>query len=555
MFNEEYDIDTSDDDTSSGRGAKGSIKDRLISILYRKRYEKFCLQKGFYTKENISRKKEYIRVIKDFDIEKVDKLDDEDKKVIRSIDFIIPVIPLDTKKIDIYVPEVKEEKLFDKPVMESNKFDNEITDVSDTFKELHTLSEYIEEIEPVYEINNREIEVDPDTETFDFDKYDYFELEEIKKGMDIKNPPEEDNEIIDIEKEEELAIDEETIVEEITKFIDKSLETLDEIKKEVEVIEDEVEKPYTIEQAVELENRQNNLRNKIDKLKDQYDTVKEKYNFEDFAILDSIEIMDAVDDYLDKAKLDNIEVMVNVCKNEIEKIDGIVVEKDKSLKVSADIQDKKEEIVDRTIAFEINREKTKKQERVEDRVALELVEQRKILNDIKERVDKIEVINIPEVRITGYMRMFASILRIAAGILTTPLSNRRIFGIALGASLINRGLRGLRQGLTVEQTTETVYKYEDLEREIINCKDKLELTNVLLLDSIEQVKKLREEFKDKFSAYVYLIPEYKEAQDKLNNLQKTLEMKHIEVKAIDKDLDMQKKKNNEKIRRLNNRRK
>lgn len=553
MFNEE-DIDT-EEGSSSGRGAKGSIKDRIISLLYKKRYEKFRLQKEFYTKENISRKIEYIRKMKDFDIDKTDMLDDEDKKVFKDIDFIIPVIPLDTKKIDIYVPEVKDNKLFEKPVMESNNFDKEVTSVSDTFKELHTLSEYIEKKEPIYEINNREIEVDPDTEVFDFDKYDYYEMEEIKKGMDIVNPPEEDNEVLDMEKEEKIALDEEVIVKEITEFIDKSIETLDEIKKEVEVIEDEVEKPYTIEQAVELEERQNNLRNKIDKLKDQYDTVKEKYNFDDFAILDSIEIMDAVDDYLDKAKLDNIEVMVNVCKNEIEKIDGIVIEKDKSVKVSADIEDKKEEIVDRTIAFEKNRENTKKQERVEDRVALELVEQRKILNDIKERVDKIDVINIPEVRITGYMRMFASILRIAAGILTTPLSNRRIFGIALGANLINRGLRGLRQGLTVEQTTETVYKYEDLEREIINCKDKLELTNVLLLDSIEQVKKLREEFKDKFSAYVYLIPEYKEAQDKLNNLQKTLEMKHIEVKAIDKDLDIQRKKNNEKIKRLNNRRK
>lgn len=147
--------------------------------------------------------------------------------------------------------------------------------------------------------------------------------------------------------------------------------------------------------------------------------------------------------------------------------------------------------------------------------------------------------------------MFASLLRVAAGILTIPISNRRIFGIAMGASLINRGLRGLRQGLTVEQSINTRIRYEDLEREIINCKDKLEYTNLLLMDSIEQVDKLKTEFNEKFSKYVYLIPEYKEALDKLDNLKKSLEQKHIEVKAIDKDLNMQRKRNNERVRRLN----
>ena len=545
MFNNNNtDIDTEEEGSSSSRGAKGSLRDRLISILFRKRYEKFRLQREFYTKNNIEKKINYIKKIKDFDIDKVDKLDNEDKKVIKKLDFIIPVIPLEQKKVDIYIPEVKE------PSIDlDTKVDS--TEPSKEIQELHKLSEVIISNEPVYEVNGREIEVDPDTEVFDFDKYDYYEMQEIKKGIDIKNPSEEDNEIIDIKKEEDLSKDEKVIVEEIEKFIDESIIVLDEIKEEVKVIQDEVEKPYTIEQAVELETRSNNLRNKIDDLKHKYDTVKDKYDFSEFAILDSIEFMDAVDDYTDKAKLDIVEVMVNVCKNEITKIEGIVIEKDHSIKVATDIEDKKEEIIDRTISFKKNKEETKKQEKVEDRVAIELVEQRKILNDIKSRVDKLEVVNIPQIRISGYGRMFASLLRVAAGIVTVPLSKKRIFGIALGTALINRGLRGLRQGLTVEQRVETTIKYEDLEREIINCKDKLEYTNLMLLDSIEQVDKLKKEFHDKFEKYIYLIPEYKDAMDKLDNLKKKLEQKHIEVKTIDKDLDLQRKKNNEKRRKLN----
>ena len=540
MFNN-IDIDTEEDGSSSGKGAKGSLRDRIISILFRKRYEKFRLQREFYTKKNIENKITYIKIIKDFEIDKVDKLDNEDKKIIKKIDFIIPIIPLEQKKIDIYIPEVKEPTI-DLDTKEDNP--------SKEIQELHKLSDIIISNDPVYELNGREIEVDPETEIFDFDKYDYYEIQDIKKVIDIKTPSEEDNEKIDIKKEEDISKDEKVIVEEIEKFIDESTIVLEEIKEEVKVIQDEVEKPYTIEQAVELETRSNNLRNKIDELKNKYDTVKDKYDFSEFAILDSIEFMDAVDDYTDKAKLDTIEVMVNVCKNEITKIEGIVIEKDKSIKVTTDIENKKEEIVKRTIEFNNNKEKTKKQERIEDRVAIELVEQRKILDDIKSRVDKLEFVNIPQIQVSGYGKMFASLLRVAAGIVTVPLSRRRLCGIAMGTALINRGLRGLRQGLTVEQRVETTIKYEDLEREIINQKDRLEYTNIMLMDSIEQVNKLKEEFHDKFEKYIYLIPEYKDAIDKLDNLKKKLEQKHIEVKIVDKDLDMQRKRNNEKMKRL-----
>ena len=543
MFNDNIDIDTEEEGSSSGRGAKGSLRDRLISILFRKRYEKFRLQREFYTKDNIEKKIEYIKYIKNFDINKIDKLDEEDKKVVRKLNFIIPVLPLNQKKVDIYIPQVKDSKI-DSNIDDYTKSGNKI-------QELHNISEKIINTKSQYELNGREIEVDPETELFDFDKYDYYEIEDIKRGIDIKNPPEEDKEKIDIKVEEDKANDEKVIVEEIEKFIDESKIVLKEIKEEVEVIQDEVEKPYTLEQASELEKRSNALRSKIDNLKNKYDTIKEKYDFTDFAILDSIEFMDAVDDYTDKAKLDTVEVMVNVCKNEIDKIEGIVILKDQSVKVATDIEDKKEEIIDRTISFKKNKEETKKQERVEDRVAIELVEQRKILDDIKSRVEKIEVVNIPQIHISGYGRMFASLLRVAAGIVTAPLSNRRIFGIAMGTALINKGLKGLRQGLTIDQRSETVLKYEDLEREIINCKDKLEYTNLMLLDSIEQVDKLKEEFHDKFEKYIYLIPEYKDAMNKLDNLKKKLEQKHIEIKTIDKDLDLQRKKNNEKRRKLN----
>lgn len=523
MYNDEN-IDTTESEGSSGyRGAKGSIRDRLISIIFRKRYEKFKLQKEFYTKDNIERKIKYIRTLKDLEIDNLDKLDNEDKTTVRKLEFYIPILPLNKKNKNINVPD------------------------TDNVEELHKISDNIINEDSTYDINGRIIFVDSEKEEFDFDNYDYYELEEIKHGMSIKNH---DDDVIEIEKEEKKAVDEKVIVEEIQKFTSDSLIILDEIKEEIKVIKDEVSKPYTLEEARKIEQRYVELKNKINKLKCKFDTVKYKYDFADFAILDSIKIMDAIEDYQDNAKLDEIETMVNVCKNEIEKIDGIVIENEKSIKVGYELEEKKEKIKTRTISFNKNKENTNKVSCMEDKVAKELIEQRKILEDIKSRVDVIEITQIPKVNISGYGRMFASFLRVAAGILTTPVSNSRIFGIALGTNLINKGIRGLRQGLTVEQTVELSYKYEDLEREIINCKDKLSLTNLLLIDSIEQIDKLRDEFKDKFEAYIYVIPEYNESLKKIDLLKKQLENKKLEIDIINKDLDLQYKKNKIKMKKV-----
>lgn len=505
------DVDTSDSGRSgTGRGVKGSINDRLISLMYRKRYNKYKLQKEFYTKRNIEKKINYINYIENFDIEDISKLDDDDKNVIRDLKFEIPIIPIK---------------------MEKKQFN-----ISDT-----------NSIDQLHQINNQILDFKPQAEDFDFDNYDYYEIQKIKKDIGIKNDSEE---LIDIKKEKKLVKDELTIVNELTIFIDKSLVTLAEIKEEVKSIKVDVSKPYTMKQAEELEKRYLELKIKVDKLKKQFDIVKYKYDFSDFAILESITIMDSITDYKDNAKLDEIETMVNVCKNEINKIDGIIIEDEKAIKVGTDIQDKKDEINVRTIEFNRNKENTNKVSRLEDKIAIELIEQKKILDDIKSRVDVIEVVQIPQINITGYGRMFASFLRIAAGILTTPVSNRRIFGIALGTNLINRGIRGLRQGLNIEQRVELSYRYEDLEREIMNCKDKIGLTNLLLIDSIEQIDKLREEFKDKFETYIYLIPEYNESLKKIDILKKQLEDKKKEIDLINKDLDLQYQKNKVKMKKI-----
>ena len=52
--------------------------------------------------------------------------------------------------------------------------------------------------------------------------------------------------------------------------------------------------------------------------------------------------------------------------------------------------------------------------------------------------------------------------KIAGGILTLPFTGATIFGVALGNTMINRGLKTLNKGLDVNKKVVTDYRYTDI---------------------------------------------------------------------------------------------
>ena len=224
------------------RGAKGSIKDRLISMLYRLRYSKKIKKEEEYRVEKKEKQVDYIKVLQELEeTENVDILDSKDKKELDQIHF----------------------------------------DVNYKVKQ-----KGIDEIDlSLYNIEYKTTELD---------------------------------EKVDIKKEEKKTKNEVVILKEVNNFINKSKETLIEINKDVESLK-EMSKNKN-QDTKEVEYRYKKLREKVDKLKKQYDTVKEKYDLSEFCILESIKLMDNIKDYKSIANLNEMEMMVKVCKKEIEQI-------------------------------------------------------------------------------------------------------------------------------------------------------------------------------------------------------------------------------------------
>lgn len=513
---------------NGGRGAKGSINDRLISMMYRNRYHKFQLQKESYTKEKKQSEKEFLRSVQSFDIEDgAITLEDKEKAVIEEA-----FLPLKTATIE-----------FPKP-----KQTNAALEISNDTIENITSTPTKSNIIELHDFSEKMIEFNPETEVFDFDNFDYYEV--ISKKTGIGEFPESD--VIDIEKEVEKVEDEIVIVSELEKFIDDSLELIEEIKEDLVQIKSMIQEQYTETQISSLADNYKKVKAKIDRLKEKYDTVKDKYNFENFEILASIEMMLALNNYKDEASLNEIETLVDFCKNEIEQIDSIVIEDTKSVGVAEEIIEKKAEIKRRDVEFTENKQGVIYLDDLEQKISYEAREQKILIAELERKLANFTT-EIKDVTHTVYHteKMFGSFLRIAAGILTSPFSGRKIFGTMLGTHLINKGIKGLRDAINPEyvKTTEVIHKYKDIEREILNSKDYVNTTDKLISDSIYQLDRFDDEFKNKFKEYSGVIPEYQVVEKQIQDLKKKLSQKQYEINIMKKDLDRQYEANKIKVKK------
>jgi hypothetical protein len=509
---------------NGGRGAKGSVNDRLISIMYRNRYKKLQLQKEAYSKGNKKSEKKFLKAIEGFDIEYgALSLDEKERSTIEEL-----LGPLNDG-IEVSNSSIGTVKTI-------HGIDSIKTGPSNqSSSELHDISEKM-------------IEYDPLTEKYDFDKFDYYELIEKRTGIGALAT----SDIIDIDKEIEKVEDEIAIVDELEKFIDEGLKLIDEVKSDLKSINQLVTEQYTEKQIIELEYHFNKVKEKVDKLKKQYDVIKDKYNFEDFEILASIQMMVAITDYKDKTTVFEMETLVDFCKNEIEQIDGIIIEEKKSVGVGEDIGEKKAEIKRRDREFDENKKGVIHLNDLEHKIVREAREQRETIAILEKKLANFSTEIVPITQTIFHTeRLFGSFLKVAAGILTTPFSGRSIFGTMLGTHLINKGIRGIRESLTPEQTikNETIHRYENIEREILNSKDYVNTTDRLITDSIYQIDRFDEEFKNKFSAYTGLIPEYKLVEKQIQDLKRNLIKKKLEVDVMKKDLDRQYDANKVKVRK------
>ena len=458
---------------NGNRGAKGSIKDRLISLLYRLRYRKKVLKQENYTIENKTKQENYLYDLKYFqEKENIDILDLKDKAELEKIKFTVNFKINNKKGID-----------------------------------------------------NIDLELDS--------------IETKSSELDEK---------VDLKKEIRKTKDEIVILKEVDTFIKKSIENISDIEYELKIIKRESKEKN--KDTKELEERYNRLKEKVTKLKLQYDAIKEKYDLGEFSILESIKLIDTIDDYKSVAKLNEMEMMLKVCKKEISKIDSITVIVEENKNVGNNIEETKEE--QKQVKNKFNKSKSKINElsSLEEDLNNEIKCQQQIVDDMYEKASFFEKDVSKKIEVIGKRDILGSVLRIAGGILTLPFTGKQLFGISLGSTLINKALKEMNRSLETKEKIVVNYRYEDISKQIEQVKDKVEYTNLILSDSLNEIKKLKSNFKYTYSEYDNILPEYNSTLEKLEALELKILKQQEKLLKMDKKLDKEKEINKQKLKRI-----
>lgn len=502
---------------NGGRGAKGSINDRLISMLYRKRYKEYMKKLESYNKADRTKKKEYLIDLKEkVDIDDpMDDLDIEDRKELEDIFKDLKVEDL-LEVFDTYLDDIEE-------TIEKNKTSMDLSSLDQLYSN-----------------------IDMNQALASIAKESYYELINNKTSVGTLDQ----DEVLDIDNEITKADDELTIIEEMNDFISDSLELLSEIKSEITNIKLEINEQHTQEDINKLNERYLRLKEKVTLLKEQYLVVSEKYDFEDFEILDNIKMMDAIEDYKSLASLEELELLSDACKEEIEAIDGILIEEKRRVGIEEEIENKKDEIVTRDNDFDKSKMDTMYYSKFEKEISKEIELQKQAIAEFWVGLSKVdtELVTTHDY-IYHTNKMFGSFLRIASGILTLPFSN--LFGMSLGTNLINRGVKELRKSMIPEkiERQELVTHYTSIEDDIRRARDSVDDAKKLLDDTIDQIDKFEKEFKEKFSQYAEYIPDYYKIANQIETLNKQLRYKKEETKQMEETLSKQYENNKQKVLR------
>ena len=406
-------------------------------------------------------------------------------------------------------------------------------------------------------MGNKVIEVDLKKEKFDFDKYDYYIIEPVKKkginteimsdGAETKKAISISKKLLESVKRDTKKIDinlkyPDTHKENLTNEINNITNNISRLKSELTKLDnvdisklngfkvpsnqDEIKSSYEIVDYYEdiINNKENiNVVNTVNNV-----TFKKNVGLNISGVKSSI--TNKEDNFLNKE--------INTNKSNINSIKNVKIYKASKKSIDKKIEFRKTiKVLNKFDGFKI-RQLKRNEEKVKNDVDIATY----IINNMNKEVDKVTKEVNRVTKTTGYTRMITSCLRVATGILTLPFSKINLFNISLGSALINRGLKGLRKGLETKSEVKVDYKYEDLSNMIQITKDKTKLTELLIMDSLTEIKSIKE------STYLG----DNNIKD-LNKLEENLNEKLKEIDKLNNKLKKQDERNKIKIMKVKDR--
>ena len=360
------------------------------------------------------------------------------------------------------------------------------------------------------------------------------EQNQIKNNIKTKNNDNKNDGNINEEKELKIVKLQKEIIDLIKKRLVKNINELEILQSELYLL-----KEFNIED-IYLKKCQEDIKNikklisKVNSLKEKYDYLKDNFEFE--------YMLEFNDDLLD----DKILELKSLCTNEDIKyvIDNYkLLDEYKFLYLKIDnLQEsiikyedfknnKADELKQRDIDFDKFKNKIFNIDKENDKYDNFVREQEIFLNNLNSKLLHVDAKEDITYRLKGFNQLLGNSFKYLSLLCLSPLKSF-LPGIATQTLVTKNIINNLYNNLEWEVNKKMVYETIDYSSLINSAIHNLDLTVSMINSSLEDIVKLKDMYKKRFSSYEYSFSGYKDAIKKLNRIENTILGNKIKIENM-----------------------
>ena len=288
----------------------------------------------------------------------------------------------------------------------------------------------------------------------------------------------------------------------------------------------------------------------IDKLKEKYNNLKDNYDFEYLLEIEDKQLVDKIIEL--KNSFDNNEVravvadykLLDVYKYLYLKIDDL---EEKTAKFQEEKKIEEEKLRKRDIKFEELKKNVQSVDRVKEKYDNFVRSQKEIIDDLNAKIGKISSHEETNYRLEGANKLFLNTFKYFGLLMLSPLKGL-IPTIAASTLATRSMIKTLYNQVTVTEERKIVYETTNYNHLLSGVYDDLESTDSMIDESLYDIARLKQRYKEEFQEYQNDFTEYKEIIAKINDMENHIIGNKIKIEIMKKRTKEQQKENAKTLR-------
>lgn len=298
------------------------------------------------------------------------------------------------------------------------------------------------------------------------------------------------------------------------------------------------------------------LLSKINSLKDKYDYLKDNIDFDNLLELDDAVLQEKIIELRNKVEGEDLNYLVKDYKL-LNEYKSLYLKIDKLQSQAYEYEDERKKRVDALKEKKIDFEKFKlsvyNYKIVGEEYSYFVKMQNKLLDELSEKVGKIDSYEKVEYIYDGYQKILTNSFKYIGLLLLSPLKGL-IPGIATQTIVTKNVLDNLKKSLVIEEKRKMVYEAINYEAEISRAVNDMDYMTMVIDSSLSDVAELKRKYKERFKKDESSYREYQDAIKQLNKIENSIIGSKVKVEIMRERMEVNRKINEDKmvkVRKLN----